>query len=177
MGSEFYIAQNKFDSFTGTKGESTKELIERYCKLYVEMRNLNITKMDETWVYKLANALPRDEWGTYLLAWKNSLGYFGFNLSTFVEKIQAQELEFQKIRKLKCDSGEKNHKATTTEEKVKSEENVQVVEKQVDEISAIKVEKKAEAVKMTEKCLNCDKFEADNVKLLKNVESLTLEKN
>ena len=31
MGSEIYIALNKFDNFTRIKGESTKELIDRYC--------------------------------------------------------------------------------------------------------------------------------------------------
>ncbi|KAM0034541.1 hypothetical protein Hdeb2414_s0016g00499121 [Helianthus debilis subsp. tardiflorus] len=164
-----------FNSFTAIRGESTKELIERYCQLYVEMIRLSITKRDDEWVDKLANALPRDEWGTYLLVWKNSLEYLGFNLGTFIQKIEAEEIELQKIRKLKSDSGDKNHKAATTEEKVKSEENVHVVEKQVDEISAIKVEKKAEAEKMSEKCLNCDKSESENVKLLKDAESLTLE--
>ncbi|KAM0031850.1 hypothetical protein Hdeb2414_s0017g00513841 [Helianthus debilis subsp. tardiflorus] len=118
-----------FNSFTAIRGESTKELIERYCQLYVEMIRLSITKRDDEWVDKLANALPRDEWGTYLLVWKNSLEYFGFNLGKFIQKIEVEEIELQKIRKLKSDSGDKNHKAATSKEKVKSEENFQVVEK------------------------------------------------
>ncbi|MFS7986278.1 hypothetical protein Hanom_Chr11g01008421 [Helianthus anomalus] len=175
MDSEFYIALNKFDSFTGIKGESIEELIERYVNLYLEMRRLNINQMDETWVEKLANALPRDVWGTYLLAWKKSGEYYSFNLSSFVEKIQAQELEFQKISKLNSDSGEKILEVATDEVKDKSEENVQEVEEQVKEISAIKIEKKAEAVKMIEKCLNCENLKSENAKLLRDLESLTFE--
>ena len=36
-------------------------------------KNLNISKRDDEWVDKLANALPHDEWGTYLLIWKKNL--------------------------------------------------------------------------------------------------------
>ncbi|KAJ0547293.1 hypothetical protein HanIR_Chr08g0370571 [Helianthus annuus] len=73
MGSEIYIALNKFENFTGIKGESVGELIERFVKLYLEMKRLNINKMDETLVEKLANALPIDVWGTYLFAWKKKV--------------------------------------------------------------------------------------------------------
>ncbi|MFS7910985.1 hypothetical protein Hanom_Chr02g00112631 [Helianthus anomalus] len=59
--------------------------------------------------------------------------------------------------------------------KVKPEEKIQIVEKQVKEIPAFKIEKKADDEKMSEKCLKCDKFESNNVKLLKDVESLTME--
>ncbi|KAF5765051.1 hypothetical protein HanXRQr2_Chr15g0699201 [Helianthus annuus] len=85
------LLKKEFDIFTGIRGESTKELIERYCHLVVEMKRLNITKTDEEWVDKLADALPHDEWGTYLLVLKNNLEYVGFNLSTFIEKIEAHE--------------------------------------------------------------------------------------
>ncbi|MFS8002439.1 hypothetical protein Hanom_Chr13g01202091 [Helianthus anomalus] len=59
--------------------------------------------------------------------------------------------------------------------KVKPEKKNQIVEKHVKEIPAFKIEKKADDEKMSEKCLKCDKYESDNVKLLKDVESLTLE--
>ncbi|MFS7953359.1 hypothetical protein Hanom_Chr07g00617621 [Helianthus anomalus] len=131
------------------------------------MRRLNINKMDKTLVEKLANALPNDELGTYLLVLKNNSNYEFLNLSGVIEKIQAQELEFQKIRKLRSDSREKS-KAATDEVKDKSEENVQVVEKQVEEISVIKIKKKAEAEKMTEKCLNCENLKSENAKLLRD---------
>ncbi|KAJ0715632.1 hypothetical protein HanPI659440_Chr13g0503451 [Helianthus annuus] len=169
------FSEIEWSMLTGIKGESTKELIDRYVELYLEMRRLNINQMDETWIDKLANALPNDVWGTYLLARKKNGEYYSFNLSSFVEKIQAQELEFQKIKKLKSDSREKNHEAATAEVKVKSEEIVQEVEEQVKEISAIKTEKKAEAGMMSGKCLNCENLKSENAKLLRDLESLTLE--
>ncbi|XP_022029054.1 uncharacterized protein LOC110930130 [Helianthus annuus] len=45
----------------------------------------------------------------------------------------------------------KNHKAATVEEKIKHEENVRVIQKQVKEIPAIKVEKEADTGKIAEK--------------------------
>ncbi|KAM0035512.1 hypothetical protein Hdeb2414_s0015g00447271 [Helianthus debilis subsp. tardiflorus] len=98
------LMKKEFDIFTGIKGEATKQLIERYCHLVVEMKRLGITKTDEEWVDKLADALPYDEWGTYLLVLKNNLEYVGFNLSTFIEKIESHELKLTKIRKMKSSS-------------------------------------------------------------------------
>ncbi|KAJ0948206.1 hypothetical protein HanRHA438_Chr01g0024551 [Helianthus annuus] len=92
------LLKKEFDIFTGIKGETTKQLIERYCHLVVEMKRLSINKTDEEWVDKLADALPYDEWGTYLLVLKNNLEYVGFNLSSFIEKIEAHELALTKIR-------------------------------------------------------------------------------
>ncbi|KAJ0546491.1 hypothetical protein HanIR_Chr08g0361611 [Helianthus annuus] len=138
------------------------------------MGRLKITKTNEELKDKLANTLPYDEWSTYLMMLKNNSNYEFLNLSAFVEKIQAQELEFQKIRKLKSDSREKN-KAATVEVKFKSKEIVQEVEEQIKEISAIKVEKNAEAEKMNEKCLNFENLKSKNAKLLRDLESLTLE--
>ncbi|KAJ0434789.1 hypothetical protein HanIR_Chr17g0885761 [Helianthus annuus] len=75
MDSEIYIAMNKFDNFTGIKGESIDELIERYVKLYLEIRRLKMTKTNEELKDKLANALPYDEWSTYLMMLKNNSNY------------------------------------------------------------------------------------------------------
>ncbi|XP_022000105.1 triadin-like [Helianthus annuus] len=50
----------------------------------------------------------------------------------------------------------KNHNAATVVEKVKPEENVRVIKKQVKEIPAIKVEKEADTEKIPEKCDNFD---------------------
>ncbi|MFS7978269.1 hypothetical protein Hanom_Chr10g00913561 [Helianthus anomalus] len=58
---------------------------------------------------------------------------------------------------------------------VKPEEKVHGVKEHVKEIPAFKIEKKADVEKMSEKCSKCDKSGAHNVKLLKDVESLTLE--
>ncbi|MFS8023207.1 hypothetical protein Hanom_Chr16g01448781 [Helianthus anomalus] len=54
-------------------------------------------------------------------------------------------------------------------------ESVQVEKTQVEKIPAFKVEKKADDIQILEMCLNCEKSKSDNVKLLKDVESLTLE--
>ncbi|XP_022042426.1 myb-like protein X [Helianthus annuus] len=48
--------------------------------------------------------------------------------------------------------------------KVKLEEKVQVVKKQVKEIPAFKIEKEADVEKTFEKCSKCDKSESDNKK-------------
>ncbi|XP_022008837.1 uncharacterized protein LOC110908231 [Helianthus annuus] len=58
------LIKKEFNIFTGIKGESTKQLIERYCHLVVEMRRLNIEKTNEEWIDKLCDALPYEEWGT-----------------------------------------------------------------------------------------------------------------
>ncbi|XP_022003959.1 WEB family protein At5g16730, chloroplastic-like [Helianthus annuus] len=140
-------------------GESIEELIERYVELYWIMVSLKITKTKEEWVNKLENALPGDEWRMYLSDWKTR--YLEVSLGEFIDKIKERELELQKIRS-----------EATDEAKCKSDENVREVEEQVKEISAIKLEKKAEDVKMTEKCSRCDKFESDNVKLLNTAAAL-----
>ncbi|XP_035834205.1 uncharacterized protein LOC118482698 [Helianthus annuus] len=59
------LIKKEFDIFTGIKGESTKQLIERYCHLVVEMRRLKIEKTNEEWIDKLCDALPYEEWGTW----------------------------------------------------------------------------------------------------------------
>ena len=64
------IVLNKFNNFSGIDGESIEELINRYVELYWIMVSLKITKTNEEWVNKLENALPGDEWRTYLSDWK-----------------------------------------------------------------------------------------------------------
>ncbi|XP_021979078.1 myb-like protein V [Helianthus annuus] len=94
------LIKKEFDIFTGMKGETTKQLIERYCHLVVEMKRLAITKTNEEWTDKLADALPYDEWGTYLMMLKNNSDFVNLNLSSFIEKIEAHELELIKIKKM-----------------------------------------------------------------------------
>ncbi|KAM0036393.1 hypothetical protein Hdeb2414_s0014g00425831 [Helianthus debilis subsp. tardiflorus] len=50
--------KKEFDLFTSFLGEDTKKLIERYCDLVRSMSLLSITKEEEEWVDKLADALP-----------------------------------------------------------------------------------------------------------------------
>ncbi|KAJ0513477.1 putative transcription factor interactor and regulator CCHC(Zn) family [Helianthus annuus] len=94
------LIKKEFDIFTGIKGETTKQLIERYCHLVVEMKRLEITKTNEEWIDKLCDALPYDEWGTYLMMLKNNSDFVNLNLSSFIEKIEAHELELLKIKKM-----------------------------------------------------------------------------
>ncbi|KAJ0521003.1 hypothetical protein HanIR_Chr10g0465811 [Helianthus annuus] len=94
------LIKKEFDIFAGIKGESTKQLIERYCHLVVEMRRLNIEKTNEEWIDKLCDALPYEEWGTYLMMLKNSSDFVNYSLSVFIEKIEAHELELVKIKKM-----------------------------------------------------------------------------
>ncbi|XP_035837234.1 uncharacterized protein LOC118485097 [Helianthus annuus] len=94
------LIKKEFDIFTGIKGETTKQLIERYCHLVVEMKRLEITKTNEEWIDKLCDALPYDEWGTYLMMLKNNSDFMNLNLSSFIEKIEAHELELLKIKKM-----------------------------------------------------------------------------
>ena len=98
------LIKKEFDIFTGMKGETTKQLIERYCHLVVEMKRLQITKTDEEWIDKLSDTLPYDEWGTYLMMLKNNSDFVNLNLSAFIEKIEAHELELLKIRKMNSSS-------------------------------------------------------------------------
>ncbi|XP_035834093.1 uncharacterized protein LOC118482631 [Helianthus annuus] len=137
------IVLNKFNNFSGIDGESTKQLIERYSHLVLEMRRLDIKKTNKEWIDKLCDALPYDEWGTYLMMLKNKTDFIFYSLSDFIEKIKERELEIQKIR---------------NEAKLKSEKIDQDVKEQVKEISAIKVEKKAEAILEDER----DIFGKDN---------------
>ena len=59
-----------------------------------------VEKTDEEWIDKLCDALPYDEWGTYLMMLKNSSDFVNLNLSAFIEKIEAHELELLKIKKM-----------------------------------------------------------------------------
>ncbi|KAJ0825881.1 putative transcription factor interactor and regulator CCHC(Zn) family [Helianthus annuus] len=94
------LLKKEFDIFAGIKGESTKQLIERYCHLVLEMRRLDIEKTNEEWIDKLCDALPYEEWGTYVMMLKNSSDFVNYSLSEFIEKIEAHELELVKVKKM-----------------------------------------------------------------------------
>ena len=63
--SKVALLKKEFEIFTHISGETTKDLIDRYCHLVLQMKRLNIEKTNEEWVDKLADALPHDEWGTF----------------------------------------------------------------------------------------------------------------
>ncbi|KAJ0599478.1 hypothetical protein HanRHA438_Chr03g0107561 [Helianthus annuus] len=65
------LLKKEFDLFRGLKNESTKHIIERYCNLLVNMRRVSINKDNEELIEKLADALPHETWGTYLMMLRN----------------------------------------------------------------------------------------------------------
>ncbi|KAJ0742880.1 hypothetical protein HanPI659440_Chr10g0369201 [Helianthus annuus] len=87
------LLKKEFDLFRGLKNESTKQIIERYCNLLANMRRLSIEKDNEELIEKLADALPHETWGTYLMMLRNKKGFSNLTLSKFIEKIEAQEME------------------------------------------------------------------------------------
>ncbi|KAJ0540875.1 putative transcription factor interactor and regulator CCHC(Zn) family [Helianthus annuus] len=94
------LLKKEIDLFTSLPGEGTKKLIKRYCHLVRSMSLLDINKEREEWVDKLADALPQKEWGTFLMILKNTGEYDGLTISQFIEKIEGQDLEQQKIARM-----------------------------------------------------------------------------
>ncbi|KAM0041223.1 putative transcription factor interactor and regulator CCHC(Zn) family [Helianthus debilis subsp. tardiflorus] len=104
------LLKKEFDLFSSLPGDDTKKLIERYCHLVRSMSMLSIKKDREEWVDKLADALPQKEWGTYLMILKNTGVYDGLTISQFIEKIESQDLEQQKIARMNSPSGQQDVK-------------------------------------------------------------------
>ncbi|KAF5802894.1 putative transcription factor interactor and regulator CCHC(Zn) family [Helianthus annuus] len=104
------LLKKEFDLFSSLPGEDTKKLIERYCHLVRSMSMLSIIKDREEWVDKLADALPQKEWGTYLMILKNTRVYDGLTITQFIEKIESQDLEQQKIARMNSPSGQQDVK-------------------------------------------------------------------
>ncbi|KAJ0569261.1 putative transcription factor interactor and regulator CCHC(Zn) family [Helianthus annuus] len=102
------LLKKEFDLFRGLKNESTKQIIERYYNLLVNMKRASITKENEELIEKLADALPHETWGTYLMMLRNKKGFNNLTLSKFIEKIEAQEMEQIKISRMKVFDGEQD---------------------------------------------------------------------
>ncbi|MFS7998244.1 putative transcription factor interactor and regulator CCHC(Zn) family [Helianthus anomalus] len=91
------LLKREFDLFCSLPGEDTKKLIERYCHLVRSLSMLGVDKAREEYVDKLADALPQKEWGTYLMILKNTGVYDKLTIGQFIEKLEGQDLEQQKI--------------------------------------------------------------------------------
>ncbi|KAJ0811580.1 hypothetical protein HanPSC8_Chr17g0752261 [Helianthus annuus] len=102
------LLKKEFDLFRGLKTENTKQIIERYCNLLVNMKKVSITKDNEELIEKLADALPYETWGTYLMMLRNKKGFNNLTLSKFIEKLEAQEMEQRKISRMKVFDGEQD---------------------------------------------------------------------
>ncbi|KAJ0605075.1 hypothetical protein HanHA300_Chr02g0058871 [Helianthus annuus] len=104
------LLKKEFELFSSLPGETTKTLIERYCHLVRSMSRLDINKDREEWVEKLATALPQKEWGTYLMILKNTEEYDRLTIAQFIEKLEGQDLEQQKIARMNNSSGQQDIK-------------------------------------------------------------------
>ncbi|KAJ0809609.1 putative transcription factor interactor and regulator CCHC(Zn) family [Helianthus annuus] len=104
------LLKKEFDLFSSLPGEDTKKLIERYCHLVRSLSMLGVEKGREEWVDKLADALPQKEWGTYLMILKNTGVYDKLTIGQFIEKIESQDLEQQKIARMNNLSGQQDVK-------------------------------------------------------------------
>ncbi|KAJ0468297.1 putative transcription factor interactor and regulator CCHC(Zn) family [Helianthus annuus] len=65
------------------------------------MKRVSITKDNEELIEKLADALPHETWGTYLMMLRNKKDFGNLTLSKFIEKLEAQEMEQRKISRMK----------------------------------------------------------------------------
>ncbi|KAJ0890249.1 putative transcription factor interactor and regulator CCHC(Zn) family [Helianthus annuus] len=74
----------------GCPGESTKSIIERYSHLVRLMSKKGIQKNPNEWVKRLANSIPQQEWGTYLLDLKRNGEYSRLSICQFIQKLEEQ---------------------------------------------------------------------------------------
>ncbi|KAJ0940266.1 putative transcription factor interactor and regulator CCHC(Zn) family [Helianthus annuus] len=103
------LIKKEFDLFRGLKTENTKQIIERYCNLVKNMTKLGIKKDTDELIEKLADALPHDIWGTYLMMLRNNRKeYKKLTLGEFIKHLEAQEMEQRKIARMKNYDGEQD---------------------------------------------------------------------
>ncbi|KAF5759649.1 putative transcription factor interactor and regulator CCHC(Zn) family [Helianthus annuus] len=101
--------KKEFDLFRGLKSENTKQIIERYCNLVRNMSKLGIKKDTDELIEKLADALPHETWGTFLMMLRsNRKDYKKLTLGDFIKHLEAQEMEQRKIARMKNYDGEQD---------------------------------------------------------------------
>ncbi|KAF5761096.1 hypothetical protein HanXRQr2_Chr16g0761041 [Helianthus annuus] len=110
LRSKASLLKKEFELFNSMPGETTKTLTERYWHLVCTMSQLKITKTPAEWVEKLADALPQKEWGTYLIILKNSGEFSRLSIGQFIEKLEAHDLEQQKIARMNNSSHQQDIK-------------------------------------------------------------------
>ncbi|MFS8007307.1 hypothetical protein Hanom_Chr14g01259481 [Helianthus anomalus] len=84
------VLKKEFDLFTCCPGESTRSIIERYSHLVRSMSEKGIQKNPNEWVKRLANSIPQQEWGTYLLDLKRNGEYSRFSICQFIKNLEEQ---------------------------------------------------------------------------------------
>ncbi|KAJ0463050.1 putative transcription factor interactor and regulator CCHC(Zn) family [Helianthus annuus] len=103
------LMKKEFDLFRGLKNETTKQIIDRYCNLVKNMTKLGVKKDTDELIEKLADALPYEIWGTFLMMLKsNKEEYKKMKLGDFIKHLEAQEMEQRKIARMKNYDGEQD---------------------------------------------------------------------
>ncbi|KAJ0752571.1 hypothetical protein HanPI659440_Chr09g0325911 [Helianthus annuus] len=103
------LMKKEFDLFRGLKSENTKKIIDRYCNLVRNMTKLGIKKDTDELIEKLADALPHETWGTFLMMLRsNKKDFKKMTLGDFIKHLEAQEMEQRKIARMKNYDGEQD---------------------------------------------------------------------
>ncbi|KAJ0808800.1 putative transcription factor interactor and regulator CCHC(Zn) family [Helianthus annuus] len=103
------LMKKEFDLFRGLKSENTKQIIDRYCNLVRNMTKLGIKKDTDELIEKLADALPHETWGTFLMMLRsNRKDYKNMTLGDLIKHLEAQEMEQRKIARMKNYDGEQD---------------------------------------------------------------------
>ncbi|MFS7912673.1 hypothetical protein Hanom_Chr02g00132691 [Helianthus anomalus] len=118
-------------------------------------------------ISKIANALPL-EWNEALIELKKDNSFSRFTLNEFVNKLEEHKTEIKM----------KNLRSEFENFKIKDDERIQR-EKEKNEVQNGEVKESSVSTNETScsepLCSKCEKSRSDNVKLLRDVESLTLE--
>ncbi|KAJ0899610.1 putative transcription factor interactor and regulator CCHC(Zn) family [Helianthus annuus] len=103
------LMKKEFDLFRGLKNESTKQITDRYCNLVRNMTKLGVKKDTDELIEKLADALPYETWGTFLMMmWSNKTDYKKMTLGDFINYLEVQEMEQRKIARMKNYDGDQD---------------------------------------------------------------------
>ncbi|KAJ0847326.1 hypothetical protein HanRHA438_Chr15g0734901 [Helianthus annuus] len=103
------LLKKEFDLFDNIKGETVRQMIERFCHLKIELERFKIDKTREELIDKVIEALPRaDQWQTFVFILKNDASYDEISLDSLFEKIESHDLELQKQNKMAGSSHQQN---------------------------------------------------------------------
>ncbi|KAM0065097.1 hypothetical protein Hdeb2414_s0003g00110821 [Helianthus debilis subsp. tardiflorus] len=133
----------------GYPGENTKTIIEWYKHLIRSMSKIGITKRPEEWVEKFVSALPQEEWENYILNLKISREFSQLTICPLIEKIEEQMV-----------INAENKKSQNDDQREKEQ-----IEMKDDDKQILGLKK------------TCEMLKSENVKLLSDLNSLTLENN
>ncbi|MFS7953357.1 putative transcription factor interactor and regulator CCHC(Zn) family [Helianthus anomalus] len=173
------LLKKSFDTFVAFEDETTMQTIDRYCHLVLEMDRLNIKKEDDEWIDKLAEALPQQKWGTYLLTVKQMRKSQVMNLAQFIQIIEKHELDIQK--KAKVVESVKNETSSSASVcfkcdnlKTDNDKLLKDAESLTSKVKKLEDVKHADDKQILILKENCEKLKVENNKLLSNFNSLML---